>query len=152
MRRWFAVLAFLTSCAAHESSSPSDDAVYGLSVKKQKQRLTVLQKKLEFAEREYKKTEEEVERLHDEVHKTRLAIIRRQIDLFEKQLEKAELDPQKLTEMRKLDVANLFLEEREALHLMIQNGPSPSAFDAQLELDRILRAITQISDRSSPPR
>lgn len=101
----------------------------GLSAKKQKQRIAVLQKKLESAEKEHKKVQIEVEKLASEIHEAQLALIRRQID-----------------EAERKKTASLFLEEREALYEMIQSGPSPAAFEAQVELDRILRIITELSD------
>ncbi len=119
------LLLLLSSCF-HTSDFP---VVQGLSAKKQKQKIVVLQKKLESAEKEQKKVQNEVEKLASEIHEAQLALIRRQVD-----------------EAERKKAPSLFLEERETLYQMIQSGPSPSAFEAQVELDRILRIITEFSD------
>lgn len=105
--------------------------VQGISAKKQKQRITTLQKKLEAAEQERRKAQSEVERLAFEIDQAQLALIRKQVDKYEQKKEKT---------------PSLFLEEREELYRMIQTGPSPASFEAQVELDRILRIITALSD------
>lgn len=105
--------------------------VQGPSVKKQRQKIAHLQKKLELAEKEQQKVETEVEKLAASIDEAQLALIRRQIDDVERGKEKG---------------AALFMEEREALYRMIQAGPSQVAFEAQLELDRILQIITEFSD------
>ena len=102
-----------------------------LSPKKQRQKIAVLQKKLESAEKEQKKIETDVEKIAREIDEAQIALIRRQLDEYEN---------------RAHNKASLFVEEREALYRMIQSGPSPSAFEAQVELDRILRLITEFSD------
>ncbi len=120
-------LALLTSCF----SVGEPLLVQGPSPKKQKQKIAVLQKKLESAEKEQKKIETDVERLSLEIDEAKLSLIRRQLDDHERSGMK--------------DSA-LFMDEREALYRMIEAGPSPSAFEAQVELDRILRLITECSD------
>lgn len=127
MKKIFIVLFVLTSCFGGNELA----VVHGPSAKKQKQKIAVLQKKLESAEKTQKKVEDEVEKLASAINEVQLALIRRQIDDYERKENK---------------VPNLFLEEREVLYRMIQGGPSPSAFDAQVELDRILRIITELSD------
>ncbi len=127
MKFTYLIFLFLTACF----SGPELAVVQGVSPKKQKQKINLLQKKLETAEKEEKKAKEEVEKLAFEINDAQLALIRKQVDLYEKKKEK---------------VTPLFLEEREALYQMIQSGPSSSAFQAQLELDRILRVITEHSD------
>jgi len=107
--------------------------VQGPSPKKQKQKIAMLQKKLQLAEKEQKKVQTEIEKLVCEIDEVQLFLIRRQIDDYETKKDKT---------------PHLFLQEREALYRMIQEGPSPSAFEAQVELDRILRIITELSDAS----
>jgi peptidoglycan hydrolase CwlO-like protein len=124
------MLVLLTSCF----SVPDQLIAQGPSPKKQKQKIAVLQKKLESAEKEQKKIESDVERLCLAIDEAQLALIRRQLDDHEQRGEKA---------------SNLFKEEREALYRMIESGPSPSAFEAQVELDRILRLITECSSEDS---
>ncbi len=106
--------------------------VHGPSAKKQRQKIAVLQKKLKLAEKEQGKVQSEVERIHSEIHAVQLSLIRRQIDEAENKKEPYD-----------------FLEEREMLYRIIQGGLSPSAFEAQVELDRILRIITEMSDKGS---
>lgn len=125
--RYLLILLIFTGCF----QGPEQLLVQGPSAKKQKLKIAVLQKKLEQAEKEQQKALTEVERLAAEIEQAKLALIRKQIDKYEHKTEKA---------------VSLFLEEREALYQMIQTGPSPSAFEAQVELDRILRLITELSD------
>ena len=79
--------------------------VQGLSAKKQKQKIVVLQKKLESAEKEQKKVQDEVGKLASEIHEAQLALIRRQVD-----------------EAERKKAHSLFLEERETLYQMIQRA------------------------------
>jgi hypothetical protein len=125
--RQLLLFLLLTGCF----QGPEQLLVQGPSAKKQKLKIAVLQKKLEQAEKEQQKAHTEVERLAAEIEKAKLALIRKQIDKYEQKTEK---------------IASLFLEEREALYQMIQTGPSPAALEAQVELDRILRLITELSD------
>ena len=128
MKKYFLIFLLLTACF----NAPDQMVAQGLSPKKQKQRIASLQKKLEMAVREQAEVQTEVERLAYEIDQAQLALIRRQVDRYEQKKEKV-LSP-------------LFLEEREALYRMIQTGPSPASFEAQVELDRILRIITELSD------
>jgi t-SNARE complex subunit (syntaxin) len=105
--------------------------VQGPSVKKQRQKIVQLQKKLEIAEKEQQKIESVLQKLIAEIDEAQLALIRRQIDDVIKAKERS---------------ATLFMEEREALYRMIQTGSSQIAFEAQIELDRILQIITESSD------
>jgi hypothetical protein len=109
--------------------------VQGPSAKKHKQRILVLQKKLEGAEKEHKKIQSDIETLQQEIQEAELALIRKQLDDYEK---------------KGLLSKNLFNEERESLYRMIEKGPSASSFEAQIELDRILRIITDHSDVIDP--
>jgi len=122
----FFLPVFLSSCF----SGNEQFVVQGLSAKKQRQKIALLQKKVELAEKEQRKVCNEVEELREEMNRARLALIHKQVDDYE----------------NKGGAPNLFLDERELLYRMIQEGPSPSAFTAQVELDRILRIITEFSD------
>jgi hypothetical protein len=86
---------------------------------------------IQSAEKVQKKAESEVEKIASEIHRAELALIHRQIDDYERAGKK---------------IPHFFLEEREILYRIIQNGPSAAAFEAQVELDRILRIITQLGD------
>lgn len=130
MKAYALALLLLTSCFTNTFDQP---LVQGPSPKKQKQKIIALQKKLDQAEKEQLKVQSEVERLTSEINEVQLSLIRRQVDQYERKVEK---------------IPQLFLEEREALYQMIQTGPSPSAFEAQVELDRILRIITELSDET----
>lgn len=130
------ILLLMTSCFAIPDSLP---VAQNLSAKKQKQKIVHLQKKLELAEKEREKAGEEVEKLSDQVQKAKLALIRRQLDDFEKQMH------QKSEQLLQVEASTLFGVERESLHEMIQNS-SPLSFEAQEELNRILRIITELSD------
>ena len=119
----------LSSCGVRSSNLP---------LTKQKQKIIFLQKKLELAEREEKKIHAEIERLGDEMRQTQLALIRKQVDEYEEQIRK---QPKKKFD---LDIGELFLNERDQLHRMIQSGAS--IYEAQIVLDRILQLITELSD------
>ncbi len=100
-----------------------------LSARKQKQKIALLQKKLEKAKISEEQAKEEVVNLSLKVDEAQLALIRRQLDDYE---------------MKKEGSSDLFIEEREALYRMIQSGSLTS--QAQVELDRILEWITELSD------
>lgn len=123
----------LSSCGVRSSNVSLD-----LPLTKQKQKIIFLQKKLELAEREEKKIHAEIERLGDEMRQTQLALIRKQVDEYEEQIRK---QPKKKFD---LDIGELFLNERDQLHRMIQSGAS--IYEAQIVLDRILQLITELSD------
>lgn len=123
-------LLLLTGC--FDSLKLQDPFIsQSLSPKKQKQKIAVLQKKLEAAEKEHRDAQTEVEKLASEIEEAQLALIRRQVDDYERKNERS---------------SALFLDEREALYQIIQTGPGPASFQAQIELDRILRLITERSD------
>ncbi|OGN63508.1 MAG: hypothetical protein A3E80_01940 [Chlamydiae bacterium RIFCSPHIGHO2_12_FULL_49_9] len=134
------LLIFLTSCMGLSDSLLTEAVllVHVPGTKKQRLKITLLEKKLEAAEKEKEGAELEVERLAKEIHEAQLALVRQQVDEFERKIE--EIDP------LKFEASFLFMREREMLHQMIQTGPSPSAFAAQVELDRILRLITEIGE------
>jgi len=124
---------FLASCGYKASHNVQD-----LSFTKQKQKIVLLQKKLQLREKEQVKVQSEIEKLSDDLGTVQLAYIRNKVDDFEEQLRK---DPRKRFY---LDTGYLFAEEREVLHQMIQKGHA--IFEAQIVLDRILQLITQLSD------
>ncbi len=126
MKLSFFVLLLLTACFSTNESA----LVQSLSPKKQKQKIAFLQKKLQSVEKERNKVQSEVEKLASEIDAAQISLIRRQVDDYENKSGSG---------------LNLFLAEREALYRMIQTGPSPMAFEAQVELDRILRVITDAS-------
>jgi len=128
------LLALLTSCGLRATQN-----VHELPPTKQKQKIALLQKKLHLAEKEHKKLKAHIDRLSDDMRETELAYIRKQIDAFEDLIRK---QPSKKADF---DNAELFLEEREKLHRMIQS--SESTYEAQIVLDRILQLITELSDR-----
>ncbi len=126
--RWILSLLLLAACFSSSSDAPIAQAP---NPRKQRQKIALLEKRLEAAEKQQQKALTEVERIAAEINQAKLALIRRQVDKFQEKEAKA---------------PSLFLEEREALYRIIQEGPSPSAFEAQVELDRILRIITELSD------
>lgn len=121
------VLSVLTACIG----GGGELLVQSPNPKKQRQKISNLQKKLELAAREKEKVESDIERLQREIDEAKLSLIRKQIDDYEKRKEKQ---------------STLFMEEREALYRLIQSGDSSKAIEAQVELDRILRIITELSD------
>lgn len=117
-----------------------------LSPTKQKQKIAFLQKKLERAERDQKKAEEEVEFLNEEMKQAELALVRRIVYETEEKLRKFEENPSNRYKFTENEVSNLFLDEREILYRMIQGDPTPASIEAQGVLDQILRMITNLSD------
>src|SRR5258708_1250414 len=107
MKKILVLILFLTSCYTSDNSV----VVQAPSPKKQKQKIVHLQKKLELAEKEQKKTEREIDRISAEICKAKLNLIRKQLDDFEKK------DP------HGVEPSTLFLTERESLHEIIQDGP-----------------------------
>src|SRR3990167_129368 len=126
-------LLFLASCSYRTNHNVQD-----LSVTKQKQKIVLLQKKLQVREKEQAKIQSEIDRLNDDLGTVQLAYIRNKLDEFEAQLWR---DPRKRFY---IDSANLFTDEREVLHQMIQSGHA--IFEAQIVLDRILQLITELSN------
>jgi hypothetical protein len=127
---FFIPLLFLASCSYVPVGEGVEVAM--LPVKRQKQRLMVLEKRLESAEKQRVKVIKEIEALHEEIEGVELAIVR-------KVVENAEAGGAKKG-------TNLFLAERETLHRLIQSGPSKTSFEAQVVLDQILRMITNLSE------
>lgn len=150
MRKLIFPLLFLHSCINRSSIPGGDDQtiVFAAPSTKQKQKIAFLKKKLSFAEKEQQKALNEVERLQSQINEAQLVLIRKQVDSYEQQIEKFLNDPQKYAKLLQIEATTLFLKEREMLHQMIQSGPSPSAFEAQVVLDRILRFITDLGNKT----
>lgn len=128
------ILLFLTSCVLLQTS---DEFTQVLPPTKQKQKIALLEKKLQRAEKEQKKVEEEVGRLSNAVKEAQIALIQKQIEDYRK-AHPQKLDPE--------EVVSFFLKEREILHGMVLDGPSFTAFEAQKVLDQLLEMITELSD------
>jgi len=145
--KWLIALSLLASCSV--PFYPEDFvATKTISPRKQRQKITALQKKLEIAEKEQEKVFEEVEELRREMHVAQIHLIQRQVDDFLQEMEKYRNSPEALAKRLPYDLSSLFIAEREELHKMIQTGPSPSSFEAQVVLDQILRMITNLSDEA----
>lgn len=113
-----------------------------LSTSKQKQRIAYLEKKLEIAERDLQKTQDEVDLIQIELSRSQLALIEKQIDQYEKEQKEGPGFLSKNTLFQKEQLSP-FLKEREVLQKMLENGPSPESFEAQSVLDKLLRVITE---------
>ena len=122
-----ATFAALTSCI----SVREPFFVQEEGVQKQKQKISHLYKKLALAEEEKRNAEMDAKQLTHEINIAKLALIRAQIDAYEKGKDKN---------------FTLFMEEREVLYQLIQEEVPSQALEAQVELDRILRIITELSD------
>jgi hypothetical protein len=133
MRKIF-LLILLSSCGMRTCPN-----VHELAPTKQKQKIALLQKKLQLAEKEQKKWTTQIERLGDEMREAELAYIRKQVDDYKELIRK---QPSKKADF---DSVDLFCDEREKLHRMIQS--KESTFEAQGILDRIFQLITELSDQ-----
>jgi hypothetical protein len=131
----YAPLFFISCTGFHSEAALSD-----LSVPKQRQRITLLQKKLQMAEKEQKKIETEVEWLGEEISLAKLTLISKMVDDWEVEVKQ---NPKKWSGVQS---GELFFKEREALHELIQK--SSYSFEAQMVLDKILQIITELSDDS----
>ena len=129
MRYLILTLFILNACISHTETLFAQ----GPTFKRQKQKVLNLRKKLESVVEDKEDTEKRIESLQREIDEAELALIKRQIDEYEKY-------PQK--------EISLFIEEREALYRLIQTGEMSQAEEAQGELDRILRIITELSDET----
>jgi hypothetical protein len=146
MMRAILFCILLTGCLSNRvlQIGEGQDLSHNLSVTKQKQRITFLQKKLEIAEKDLKNAQDEVESLQSQIHRSQLALIVKLIENYEHQIGKNKEGTRILS---KSDVKTLsFLKEREMLQKMMEQGPSPEAFEAQVVLDRMLRMITELRD------
>lgn len=122
MKRFSIVTAlFFASCMnTGFHLNEGQNVVQSLPLTKQKQRIAILQKKLEIAQRSAKTAQEIVDDLNSELQQS-------QITLIEKTLENHKY------------AGGDFQKEKAVLHQILQDGPSPTAFEAQVVLDRMLR-------------
>lgn len=137
-------ILFCSSCTVSESMIGQNSFLTHVN-RKQKQKVIVLQKKLEQAERSLERELSEVENL-------RSLLCDAQLDSIELELEKLEsrwqLDPQSLANSLQSNGEHLFFSERELLYQILQANLSP--YRAQNLLDRLLQLITQINDLLVP--
>lgn len=139
----------LTGCMSNSSllSLDNQDNIQNLSVSRQKQRISLLQKKLQNAQKDLFEAQELVSVLSKELQASQLALIARQIENYEQQVEKAQIFAQKNNYTKFSHDQNvLFIKERELLEEMMENGPSPESSQAQIVLDKVLRLITESQD------
>ncbi|HSX14098.1 MAG TPA: hypothetical protein VLE96_06750 [Chlamydiales bacterium] len=118
MKRFLIVLSIIFSGCMTQGFhlGENQNVVQAMPLTKQKQRIAILQKKLEYAQRNLKVASDEVDHLASEIQQSQLTMI-------EKQMEKGS--------------KNFFLKEREILQQIVENGPSPEAFEARVVLDRL---------------
>lgn len=140
MKLRFAVLLLLVSCTG---TLPFEGFIVKSSPKRERRKIESLQKKLDTAEKAQKKADTETAHLKDEILKAQLALVRGQIDLYEQSIGRG---GQKLPEVVQHGISGLFIEERDLLHRIIQSGSAPFVHEAHIQLDRILRMITALSD------
>ncbi len=131
---------FVSSCTVREQINGQTTFLSGYD-RKQKQKVVVLQKKLDMAERALEKSQDEVDYLRANLCDAQLESIELQIEHIER---KWQLDPVALSQTLYADTASLFLEERETLYQILQMGLS--VHRAQSLIDRILQLITQVND------
>lgn len=139
----------LSGCMSNNSllSLDNQDNIQNLSISRQKQRISLLQKKLQNAQKDLCDAQELVSVLSKELQASRLALIARQIENYEQQVEKAQSFAQKNNLIKFSQDQNLlFIKERELLEEMMENGPSPESSQAQIVLDKVLRLITESQD------
>ena len=138
-----AILSFafvFCSCSVRDGVVANHSFLSG-SDRKQKQKVVVLQKKLEIAERSLAKNQAEVEDLRSLLYDAQLDSIESRVAMLER---KWQIDPVALSQALYQETARLFLEERETLHQILQ--ANVSVHRAQSLIDRILQLITQIND------
>ncbi len=118
--RWIFIFSFIFGGCMNQGFllNENQSVVQTLPLTKQKQRIAILQKKMEYAQRNLKIATDEVEQLASEIQQSQLTMI-------EKQMEKGS--------------KNGFLKEKEILQQIVENGPSPEAFEARVVLDRMHR-------------
>lgn len=139
MKFLFLLLLF-SSCAVRDQMIASHTFLSG-SDRKQKQKVIVLQKKLEMAERSLAKSKADVEDLRGLLYDAQLDSIETRLEVLE---QRWQIDPVALSQALYQETARLFLEEREILYRILQAGVS--VHRAQSLIDRILQLITQIND------
>jgi len=138
----FLSLLALSACSIQKQIALNHSFLSG-SERKQKQKVIVLQKKLELAERALAKSQKELEALRMEFYDAELDSIESRLSALER---KWQADPLALTNALYQETTRLFLEEREILYQILQAGVSMHR--AQNLIDRILQLITQINDRA----
>lgn len=138
-RSFIWVLLLVSSCSLREQIAQT--SFLSSSDRRQKQRVVVLQKKLDQAQKALAKGQEEVDLLQLQLCDAQLESIEQQIEYLER---KWQTDPVSLSQALYQDASHLFLEEREALYRIVQTGFSMHR--AQNLIDRILQLITQIHD------
>ncbi len=142
----FLLIAFSSCASLRAPWDPELLFTEGFSAKKQKQKIALLEKKLELAERDKKEIDEEVMALQERVQEARVALVRKLLEEYEKEVARLHEDPLKYSKFLQMEMSNLFLKERETLHQVIRKGLCPASLEAQAVLDRILRLITELSD------
>lgn len=142
---FFICLLIMGGCTSGHlfQTGMNQDFVQHLPISKQKQRIAVLQKKLEHAKKNLQTAQEIVDQLNVDLYQSQLVLISKQIENYEKTAKKIPSDSAFQRMLVQKDDSSLFIRERETLQQMLENGPSPEAFEAQIILDRILRAITE---------
>ncbi len=131
---------FVTSCSVRDQMAAQTSFLSGYD-RKQKQKVIVLQKKMEIAERTLAKYEDDVDFLRGQLCDAQLESIESQIAHLERRWQ---IDPVSLSQVLYEETSRLFLEERETLYQILQTGIS--VHRAQNLIDRILQLITQIND------
>ena len=130
-------LLLLTSCGFVQQSY----VALATTNRKQKYKTTLLQKKLAIAEKKLQESQEETDRLRFALCEAELNAIETDLDLLE---QKWQVNPELLAASLQAAAPNLFLEERETLHTIMDLDRSSTR--AQFLLDRYLQLITQLSD------
>ncbi len=147
-RNWYSHFVFsvlLCGCTSVRTIS-GQDGIYSLSLTKQKQRVLLLQKKLDLAEKDLQAAQDVVEELRSDLYQSQLALIGKQIDAYEQQMRKAKTAIEPPLSRENGEQKLLFAKERETLQQMMEEGSSSKALEAQFVLDRILRVITALQE------
>lgn len=128
--RWinFGFLVWTASCGMRTSSN-----VYDLPLTKQKQKVVLLQKKIQIAKKEQQRISQHLQKLNEDMCDTQLACIRKKIDYYEDLFRK---DHKKCAYF---DISEAFIKELEVLQEMIQRDCA--TFEAHVLLERILQII-----------
>lgn len=136
----FSLIFLFSACSVRDQMIANHSFLSG-SDRKQKQKVIVLQKKLEFAERALAKSKAEVDDLRGLLCDAQLDSIESRVTILERRWQ---IDPLSLSQALYQETARLFLDEREILYQILQAGVS--VHRAQSLIDRILQLITQIND------
>jgi len=133
------LLALLFTSCTH---LPVSNALVSHNGKKQKQRIAAIEKKIGQIEEDLSQKGKEIEILRKEKKKAELEFIKDKVEQHEEEL-------RSFREGRgKVRKEISFAEEREVLHQLIQDGPSPTSYEARLLLDQLLRIITSWSSEA----